>query len=69
VSMSLELAKDGTPVAQAPVELPAPEPDGRIASVATFPLGSFAPGAYDVTITVRQGSSTIVEKGSFSVVP
>ncbi len=69
LSMSLELAKGGTPIAQAPVELPAPEPDGRIASVATFPLGSFTPGAYDVTITVRQGSATLVEKGSFTLVP
>jgi VWFA-related protein len=69
VSMSLALARAGTTVAQAPVELPAPEPDGRIPAVATFPLDSFEPGAYDVTITVRQGGSTAVENGSFTIVP
>jgi hypothetical protein len=69
LSMSLELAREGTRVAQAPVELPAPEPDGRIASVATFPLDSLAPGVYEVTITVRQGASASVEHGSFLLVP
>jgi hypothetical protein len=67
--MQLDLAKDGATVAQAPVELPAADANGRIAAVATFPLASIPPGSYDVSITVRQGAATATEKGSFVIVP
>jgi hypothetical protein len=69
VSMTLELAKGGVLVAQAPVELPARDKDGRIPYVGSFALSAFVPGTYEVKVTVRQGSVTAVEKSSFVIVP
>jgi VWFA-related protein len=69
VSMTLELSRQGALVAQAPVELPARDKDGRIPYVGTFALAAFAPGSYEVRVTVKQGSATASEKGSFVIVP
>jgi VWFA-related protein len=65
--LSLELLRDGQPVAQARPPLPAPEPDGRIAWVGGLSTKSLAPGRYEVVATVRQGDESAEERATFEI--
>lgn len=52
--LAVEFLRDGVGVGTAAPELPVPLPDGRIPYIANTPLDAFAPGLYEVRVTVRQ---------------
>jgi hypothetical protein len=65
---TLELLADGKPLAQAPVQLPAPGADGRIQETAQLPLANFPPGAYVLRVTIAQGGAQETREARFSVI-
>jgi len=66
---TLEFARDGKVIGRGAPELPPADPAGRIPYVVTFPISSFAPGRYEVRVSVRQGTSQVDESSWFTVVP
>jgi VWFA-related protein len=68
VRVRVEFLQGGRVLAQAPGALPAPDANGRIQLILPFPLASFPEGAYDVRITVNDGTHRASEHTSFSVV-
>jgi len=67
--MSLEFWRDGKALGKAEPELPAPEADGRIRYVGTFPIESFAPGSYEVRVALSGASGRSEERAPFTLVP
>jgi VWFA-related protein len=65
--MSLGFWRNGQALGKAAPELPAPEADGRIRYVGTFPLDRFQPGSYEVKLDL--GESACPEKAAFTLVP
>ncbi|HEX7085100.1 MAG TPA: VWA domain-containing protein [Vicinamibacterales bacterium] len=53
----LELMKDGRLLARSPLELPAPDANGRIQHVSRLPLDPLEPGTYDLRVVVGDGKS------------
>ena len=66
--LTMEFMKDGNSMGQASPELP-PGKDGRIPYVATLPLANFAPGTYELRLTVSQGASVAEQKATFTIKP
>jgi VWFA-related protein len=67
--MTLEFSRDGKAVGRAQPELPAPEADGRIRYVGTFPITSFPPARYDVRVALALPEGRCEEHASFTIVP
>lgn len=67
--MSLEFWRDGKALAKAQPELPAPEADGRIRYVGTFPIEKFPPGAYEVRVALSGAAGRSEERAAFTLVP
>jgi VWFA-related protein len=67
--MSLEFWKDGRALARAQPALPAPEADGRIRYVGTFPISSFSPGHYEVRVALQGAGGSCEERSGFTIVP
>jgi VWFA-related protein len=67
--MSLEFWRDGKTLGKAEPELPAPEADGRIRYVGTFPIERFAPGRYEVRVSLSGTSGRWEERAPFTLVP
>jgi VWFA-related protein len=73
--------KDGPPPGQATVEvwrgkeavgqvatpLPAPDAQGRIQTAGALPLSGFAPGAYELKVTLRDGKNVASSSAPFTV--
>jgi VWFA-related protein len=66
--MTLEFSKDGKVVRRAEGALPAPDPDGNVRYMGNFPTTAFAPGTYDVKVSVAQGGGTATEHTQFTLV-
>ena len=67
VELHLEVRHAGETVARSTPQLPAPEPDGRIAWIGSLSTKGLAPGAYEVVATVRQGEAVSEERASFDL--
>jgi len=67
--MSLEFWRDGKALGKAEPELPAPEADGRIRYVGTFPIERFTPGSYEVRVALSGASGRWEERAPFTLVP
>jgi VWFA-related protein len=68
-SLTMEFAQDGRTIGRATPELPAPDEQGRIAYVASFPTSGFAPGTYQLKAIARQDTFEDASRTSFTVVP
>lgn len=56
--LTMEFRSGGNLLGAVPVELPAPDPDGRIRYIATIPIDPFPAGEYEVKAVVKQGASS-----------
>lgn len=65
--LTMEFYRDGQLVARGAPALPAPDESGRIPYIANTHLDSFQPGQYEVRVVVKQGSSAVEERTTFSV--
>ena len=68
-NMTLEFRREGKPLAKAEPALPAPDPDGRVRYVGTFPIEKFPPGAYEVRVTLSGPRGYSEERAAFTLVP
>jgi VWFA-related protein len=67
--VSLEFWREGKALGKAEPELPAPEADGRIRYVGTFPIERFTPGSYEVRVALSGASGRWEERAPFTLVP
>lgn len=67
--VSLEFWRDGKALGKAEPELPAPEADGKIRYVGTFPIERFTPGRYEVRVALSGASGRWEERAPFTLVP
>jgi VWFA-related protein len=67
--VSLEFWRDGKPLGKAEPELPAPEADGKIRYVGTFPIERFTPGSYEVRVALSGAAGRSEERAPFTLVP
>jgi len=58
----LEVAKSGQLVGQLPLDLPAPNADGVIQSAGALPLANFAPGDYELRLSLLSGSQKLASR-------
>ena len=47
--------------------LPAPDAQGRIQTAGALPLSGFAPGAYELKVTLRDGKNVASSSAPFTV--
>jgi hypothetical protein len=66
---TVELLSNAQAIATAPLQLDAPDANGRIPHISRLPLDSVAPGTYELRVRLRQGTSTAVRTLPFRVVP
>lgn len=67
--MSVEFWRDGKALGRAEPELPAPEADGKIRYVGTFPIDKFPPGGYEVRVALGGAAGRCEERAGFTLVP
>ena len=67
--MILEIYQNDKPLGQLPVELPAPDKDGRIQYTGTIPLDAFTPGDYELRAIISDGPSKTIRLARFTVQP
>lgn len=58
---------DGQLLAAPEAPLPPPQKDGRIPFIANLPGDGFAPGNYEMRVTITQGTATAEQKVAFTV--
>lgn len=68
-SLTIEFAQGSTVVGRSSPALDAPDGNGRITCVATFPADGFAPGTYELRAIGRQGASQDETRTTFTIVP
>jgi hypothetical protein len=67
--MMLEFLQGDRIVARARPELPAPDANGRIQYVGTFPTSALTPGRYSVRAVVQQGQSVTESEAPVTIAP
>jgi VWFA-related protein len=68
-ALTIEFAQGSTVVGRATPELDAPDAQGRITCVATFPSDGFTPGTYELRAIARQGASQDESRTTFTITP
>jgi VWFA-related protein len=66
---TIELLNNGQLLAKAPLQLAAPDPTGHIKQVSRIPIEALTAGAYELKVSVQQGSQTASRALSFRVAP
>jgi len=66
--LDVAFKKDGQMMAHAAQAMPAADAQGRAPFLAGFPMSAFAPGHYEVDITVKQGTAAATQSATFDVV-
>ena len=64
----ISVLKGGARLAEAPIDLPEPDPTGRVQHVLSLPLAQFSAGSYEVRVTVEDGRSQDARSVSYTVV-
>ena len=65
---TLVLKKDGTPLGQVPLTLPAADANSRIHLASQLPLDTFPPGNYTLETTIARGAEREVRTASFALI-
>ena len=68
-SLAFEFLRGDAVLGRSVAELPAPDPDGRIKYVASFPTTIFEPGAYRLRAVATLDGRTSTSDVSFTIVP
>jgi VWFA-related protein len=64
---SLELLQNGTPLGQAPVQLPQLDASGRVQYVGRLPVEGLAPGVYELRLLVTDGKTRQARSAAFRI--
>jgi VWFA-related protein len=66
---TIEILQKGQKLAELPVDLGKPDATGRIQFANSLPLEPFPPGAYELRLSVTDGTTSTASSTTFSVVP
>ena len=64
---TVEVWRGAQALGRVPTPLPAPDAQGRIQTVSTLPLSGFAPGSYELKVTLREGQDIASSSAPFTV--
>lgn len=67
--LKLEITQNGRTVGQSSNDLPAPDADGRVQYASAVPLDKYAPGDYELRVTVQDGRDTVTRSEKFTIAP
>jgi VWFA-related protein len=67
--MTLEFVRDGKTVGKSEPDLPAPDGDGKIRYVGTFPIASFKPGTYELKVALSGAGGGCQDRANFTIAP
>lgn len=68
-SVEIEFRADGKSLTKVPMELPAPDAQGRIPYLMTIPTASIPPGTYEIHALARQGGFTAESSAMVRIEP
>ncbi len=66
-AVTLEILHNGEMLASAPVDLPAPIPQGRVQHVGKLPIEKFPLGTYELRLRIRSGGAEEVRNAFFTI--
>jgi hypothetical protein len=67
--LKIEITQQGRALGQSTNDLPAPDADGRIQYASALPIDKYAPGDYELKVTVRDGRDTVTRSEKFTIAP
>jgi len=67
--LKIEITQKGRTLGQSTNDLPAPDADGRIQYASALPLDKYAPGDYELKVTVQDGRDTVTRALKFTIAP
>lgn len=67
--LKIEITQNGRTLGQSSNDLPAPDADGRIQYATAVPLDKYAPGDYELKITVQDARDTVTRAEKFTIAP
>ena len=67
--LKLEITQNGRTVGQSTTDLPAPDADGRIQYASAVPLDKYAPGDYELRVTVTDARDAVTRSEKFTIAP
>jgi VWFA-related protein len=67
--LKIEITQKGRTLGQSTNDLPAPDADGRIQYASALPIDKYAPGDYELKVTVQDGRDTVTRALKFTIAP
>jgi VWFA-related protein len=67
--LKLEITQRGRTLGQSSNDLPAPDADGRIQYASAVPIDKYAPGDYELKVTVQDARDTVTRSEKFTIAP
>ena len=67
--LTVEILQGGRPLGRATLELPPPDPEGRIKYASSMPLDRLQPGDYELRVTADDGATRATRSAAFTVQP
>jgi VWFA-related protein len=67
--LRIEITQKGRTLGQSSNDLPAPDADGRVRYASAVPLDKYAPGDYELRVTVQDARDAVTRSEKFTVAP
>jgi hypothetical protein len=67
--LKIEIRQKGRTLGQSSNDLPAPDADGRIQYASAVPIDKYAPGDYELRVTVQDARDTVTRAEKFTIAP
>lgn len=67
--LKIEITQKGRTLGQSSNDLPAPDADGRIQYASALPIDKYAPGDYELRVTVQDARDTVTRSEKFTIAP
>ncbi|MFL6258046.1 MAG: hypothetical protein ACJ74T_23800, partial [Pyrinomonadaceae bacterium] len=67
--LRIEITQKGRTLGQSSNDLPAPDADGRIQYASALPIDKYAPGSYELKVTVSDARDTVTRSEKFTIAP
>lgn len=67
--LKIEITQRGRTLGQSSNDLPAPDADGRIQYASAVPIDKYAPGDYELRVTVQDARDTVTRTEKFTIAP
>ncbi|HEX8147544.1 MAG TPA: VWA domain-containing protein [Pyrinomonadaceae bacterium] len=67
--LKIEITQNGRTLGQSSNDLPAPDADGRVQYASAVPIDKYAPGDYELKVTVQDGRDTATRSEKFTIAP